>query len=176
MSIKIIDRFIGDYGFLSNFYTAPITMSGEVWPTVEHYFQALKTVNKEHREAIRMASTSERAKAMGSFEGTYLHSNSSVLFKIELRRNWETIKTDVMMRAVVAKFNQNSYLHTQLMLTKGAMLVEGNHWHDNTWGNCNCYKCSNIPGRNYLGKLLMWYRNSFTSDHIDLILNKLVWI
>ena len=31
-----------EYGFCSNFYKAPINLDGKVWPTTEHYFQAMK--------------------------------------------------------------------------------------------------------------------------------------
>ena len=30
------------HGYLSNFYASPITVDGKVWPTTEHYFQAMK--------------------------------------------------------------------------------------------------------------------------------------
>jgi len=31
-----------DYIWCSNFYDSPITIDGELWPTTEHYFQAMK--------------------------------------------------------------------------------------------------------------------------------------
>ena len=40
----IIDRFDGKYAFLSNFYDSNIyDAEGNVYPTVEHYFQAMKS-------------------------------------------------------------------------------------------------------------------------------------
>jgi predicted NAD-dependent protein-ADP-ribosyltransferase YbiA (DUF1768 family) len=34
----------GMFGFLSHFHPAPIQMDGEMWPRVEHYYQAQKYV------------------------------------------------------------------------------------------------------------------------------------
>jgi predicted NAD-dependent protein-ADP-ribosyltransferase YbiA (DUF1768 family) len=45
-----------------------------------------------------------------------------------------------------------------LLATGDEELIEGNTWHDNTWGNCVCQKCQDIPGRNMLGMLLMELR------------------
>ena len=30
------------YGYLSNFAKSPIDIDGKIWPTTEHYFQAMK--------------------------------------------------------------------------------------------------------------------------------------
>ena len=46
----------------------------------------------------------------------------------------------------------------QLLFTEGFDLVEGNHWHDNIWGDCSCNKCNGTKGTNYLGKILMTVR------------------
>jgi predicted NAD-dependent protein-ADP-ribosyltransferase YbiA (DUF1768 family) len=46
----------------------------------------------------------------------------------------------------------------KLLATGDEELMEGNTWHDNTWGNCVCAKCQNTPGRNMLGMLLMELR------------------
>ena len=54
----MIDRFDGDYAFLSNFYPTLIFDSndGFVYPTVEHFFQAKKSVILREREMIANAS------------------------------------------------------------------------------------------------------------------------
>jgi predicted NAD-dependent protein-ADP-ribosyltransferase YbiA (DUF1768 family) len=58
----------GMFGFLSHFHPAPILLDGEVWPTVEHYYQAQKSFDPAYRQAIRDAGTPGRVKAprMGS--------------------------------------------------------------------------------------------------------------
>jgi hypothetical protein len=47
----------GMFGFLSHFHPAPILLDGEVWPTVEHYYQAQKLFDPAYRQAIRDAAT-----------------------------------------------------------------------------------------------------------------------
>ena len=42
------------------------------------------------------------------------------------------------------------------------MLIEGNYWHDNYWGNCLCPKCKEIEGQNQLGKILMKVRSTLS--------------
>ena len=52
--MKRIDKFDGEYAFLSNFYDSPLPTAGGtiVYPTVEHYFQAMKTENPKEREKL----------------------------------------------------------------------------------------------------------------------------
>ena len=49
-------------------------------------------------------------------------------------------------------------LREKLLATGNEELIEGNFWCDNTWGNCLCAECQDIPGRNMLGMLLMKVR------------------
>ena len=44
--ILVILEFKGEYAFLSNFYPSTFILDGKIYPTVEHYFQAQKTTNK----------------------------------------------------------------------------------------------------------------------------------
>ena len=41
---KPITRFRGTWSFLSNFFPAPIVLNGKTYLTVEHAYQAAKTV------------------------------------------------------------------------------------------------------------------------------------
>jgi len=66
-----------------------------------------------------------------------------------------------MFDAVSWKFLQNKDIMDLLIQTDGYKLVEGNHWHDNIWGDCKCSKCENIPGENWLGKVLIQLREGF---------------
>jgi Xaa-Pro aminopeptidase len=60
-----IDCFDGEYAFLSNFYDSPIEKDGIVYPTNEHFFQAMKTLDNEERKKIAAAETPGKAKRMG---------------------------------------------------------------------------------------------------------------
>lgn len=48
----MITEFDGKYAFLSNFYHAPFTYDGIEYPTNEHFFQAMKTLDQEERKKI----------------------------------------------------------------------------------------------------------------------------
>lgn len=139
----MIIEFDKEYAFLSNFYDAPCEFEGIVYPTVEHAFQAAKTLDIEKRKEFAAASTPGKAKRMGR--------------SVDLRSDWEEVKTDVMRDCLRSKFTEPG-LRKLLLATGSEELMEGNWWHDNTWGNCLCDECLNIPGRNMLGMLLMEIR------------------
>ena len=44
-----INRFNGDYIFLSNFYPVEVEYNGILYPSVEHAYQAQKTLNEDIR-------------------------------------------------------------------------------------------------------------------------------
>ena len=133
--------FRGSRAYLSNFYHAPFTFAGKLWPTVEHAFQAAKTLHPDLREKIRSQVTPGEAKALGRV--------------VELRNNWEQIKVTIMGELLQEKFIQHHDLGSKLLATGNEELIEYNTWHDNIWGDCTCAKCAGISGENLLGKLLM---------------------
>ncbi len=144
MQSIIINHFSGQYAFLSNFAPSPMRVRGELYPTVEHLYQALKTLEFDQREEIKLAPTPGRAKRLGR--------------KVDLRADWGEIKEVEMLKSVRLKFKLNPNLRQRLLSTGDAELVEGNHWHDNTWGDCYCSRCKELPGQNLLGKILMLVR------------------
>lgn len=139
-----ITQFRGEYRFLSNFWTAPFVLDGVVYASVEHAFQAAKAENPLWSEWIRQAPTSGEAKRRGRLA--------------RRRTDWEYIKLGRMYRCVEAKFLQHENLKQRLLATGQRQLVEGNNWHDNTFGNCTCQRCAHIQGENHLGKMLMKIR------------------
>lgn len=139
----MICEFEGKYAFLSNFFPSSILYEGIVYPTNEHFFQAMKTLNQEERKKIAAADTPGKAKRLGRH--------------VQLRADWEQIKVDVMRTGLMLKFT-DAELAQKLIGTGDEELIEGNWWHDNTWGSCFCSDCINKPGRNLLGMLLMELR------------------
>lgn len=139
----MIAMFDGKYAFLSNFETSPFTVDGVTFPTVEHWFQAFKTLDPIEFREIAEAETPGKAKRMGRH--------------VTLRPDWEEVKVDVMREGLRKKFAIPEF-RVKLLSTGDEELMEGNTWHDNTWGNCVCQKCQNTPGRNMLGMLLMELR------------------
>jgi ribA/ribD-fused uncharacterized protein len=57
--------FDGDLAFLSNFYPSTVHYDGVDYPTVEHAYQAAKTLDKELRKKIKACKTPAMAKALG---------------------------------------------------------------------------------------------------------------
>lgn len=140
-----IVRFWGEYGFLSNFYHSPMPYAGALWPTVEHLFQASKTFDTKAQIAITLAPSPTHAKRMGKM--------------VKLRADWEDVKEVVMWEALQLKFPVGGELTERLRVTDLRLLIEGNTWHDNYWGDCTCSRCTTVPGRNRLGVLLMRVRH-----------------
>jgi len=139
----VIDSFDGEFAFLSNFYDSPFEEEGILYPTVEHYFQAMKSKDVEGRKKIAAAPTPGKAKYLGR--------------TTELRKDWEEIKDTVMWSGLRHKF-QIPELREKLLATGNEELIEGNWWGDTTWGVCNG------KGENRLGKLLMKIREEIRID------------
>ena len=139
----MINSFSGQYAFLSNFYQCEVGFDGYVYRSVEHAFQAAKTINEIDRKTIRDAPTCREAKTLGQ--------------KVNLRPDWELRKYGIMGELIDSKFN-NHVLANLLVSTGPHLLVEGNTWHDQFWGSCHCDKHASITGYNALGILLMHRR------------------
>lgn len=138
MNKTVIDFFDGtDYDFLSNFHPSPVIWQGMLYPTVEHAFQASKSLNPMIRESIQNARSPGQAKQMGR--------------ACDLRSDWEGVKYGIMSCLVWLKF-QDSDLRRQLLQTTPATLIEGNTWGDIVWG---VYEGK---GENHLGRILMAVR------------------
>jgi len=131
---KAITSFKGEYAFLSNFYEHPIKYRGKVWPSSEHAYQAMKTLDKDEQEKVRQKRTPGQSKRAGQ--------------KVTLREDWEDVKVEFMHEILEVKFSDPELLE-MLMSTGTARLVEGNHWGDVEWGVCNG------SGKNLLGNILM---------------------
>jgi len=138
------------YGFFSNFSSYPIFINGEVWKTVEHYFQASKFDSIEIRNKIKSLDSPIKA----AIEGRDT--------KKSIREDWEMVKDEIMLNALYAKFLQHPDLKRELLNTRDRLIIEDTT-NDKYWGNGG-----NGSGKNKLGKLLMEVRrkvNSLSSDN-----------
>lgn len=136
---KIIDSFTGDYEFLSNFHICkrPLILHYTRFATAEHYYQAMKSADRDHFELIRTAPTPGDAKRLGR--------------AAPLRHDWEYIKDYVMLCGLRCKFSDPA-LMGRLKATDPHILIEGNTWGDEYWGVCKG------NGLNKLGEMLMLIR------------------
>ena len=134
----------GEYGCFSNFSRHSVKIGGEIWPTTEHYFQAMKFAGTRHESEVRKASSAREAADMGRDRNR------------PLRPDWEEVKDDIMREAVRAKFTQHEQLKKILLATGDAILVE-HTVNDSYWGDGG-----DGTGKNMLGKILVEIRDELT--------------
>lgn len=135
-----------EYGCFSNFSPHPIVLKGVTWPTSEHYFQAQKFAGTPDEEEVRRAPSPMVAARMGRSR------------KRPLRKDWESVKDQVMHEAVRAKFTQHADLREILLGTGGATIVEHTE-NDAYWGDGD-----DGSGRNRLGETLMRVREELRAS------------
>ena len=135
----MITEFRGEFRFLSNFWPAEVMAGNKTWPTVEHAYQAMKTVNPMERNAILALDTPGKAKRFGR--------------TVTLRPDWtDEFKVLEMFMLVQQKFFNHVELRELLLATGDEVIQEGNRWGDTFWGVCNGV------GQNKLGRMLMQIR------------------
>ena len=141
--MKVIDKFDGQFAFLSNFYACPVEYEGLIYPSSENAFQAAKTLNMKARKAFTLK---EMTPGMSKHLGR----------AITMRLDWDSVKLSVMEHILSNKF-RDPKLRQLLLDTGNAELIEGNTWNDTFWGVCEG------KGNNFLGKALMNLRSVLTS-------------
>lgn len=140
-----ITSFRGEYGFLSNFYEAPIRLGGMCFGSGEAAFQGQKCRTEEERSIFQNLRPSEAKKAGR---------------RVELRPDWEQVKVGLMEEIVRAKFTQNPELGQMLLATGNRPIIEGNTWNDTCWG----VDIRTGQGENHLGKILMKVREELREE------------
>lgn len=133
-----INGFRGPYRWLSNFWPAPVRLDGVVYPTVEHAYQAAKTLDRAERALIARLTSPGAAKRSGR--------------RVTMRDDWDGVKLDVMLGLLRGKFARGD-LRARLLSTGDVQLIEDNTWGDHYWGVCRG------DGQNHLGRLLMQVRD-----------------
>lgn len=144
-----IDAFRGQWTKLSNYSICSIFYDGHFYQSVEHAYQAAKSLDPAIQKMIRDCPTPAVAKKLAR--------------AVELRPDWDQVKFGIMETLLREKFSQEPE-RSILISTGDEQLIEGNWWHDNTWGDCSCKACATIPGENWLGRLLMKVRFELRMD------------
>ena len=121
----------------SNFAPFPIDLDGERWATSEHYYQAQKFTDAELQAKIRGAEKPAMTKAFADS-----HRDS-------MRPDWDTVKDEVMYRAVRRKFELHASLRELLLATGDEDILEDAPNHDAYWGIGR-----DGNGQNKLGKII----------------------
>lgn len=134
----MITEFRGPWTRLSNYSLVSVWFDGHIYASVEHAYQAAKSLDEETRKLIRYCPTPNQAKQLAR--------------KVVLRSDWDSVKINIMRELLVAKFSQEP--EKQVLLSTGEEeLVEGNWWGDRFWGQSPLGN-----GENNLGKMLMQLR------------------
>lgn len=135
----------GDYGYMSNFAHYPVVMNGKTYRTSEHYFQSQKFIGTNVESKIRETKSPKEAAKLGRSRD------------YPLRKDWQSVKVNVMKLVVLAKFQQNEDIAKLLVETGDAKLVEHTE-NDSYWGDGG-----NGKGKNMLGQILMEVRSILTN-------------
>ena len=157
----------GQYGFLSNFHGAIFQISNTHYPSVEHWYQAMKSEDPEVQLQIRSAETPGKAKRMGSkcerradWEEPVGTPQLHDMFRDDRGIVVELVKDHFMYSALIAKFTQRPELREALILTGTEELQEASP-KDYYWG-----VGADGSGQNKLGRMLQLMRaklpNRFT--------------
>jgi N-glycosidase YbiA len=144
--MAMIKEFQGEHRFLSNFWPAAVELDGVEYPSVEHAYQAAKTLDADHREKIAALPTPGAAKREGK--------------KAVIREDWDDVKIPTMLSLLRQKFQIPS-LKRKLLDTGSQEIQEGNTWGDQFWGVCRG------TGQNNLGKLLELVRAESQSKEAE---------
>ena len=116
------------------------------WPSVEHYYQAMKCENAEYQQKILLAPHPKAARKYGRSR------------LIKLRKDWRKVKTVVMTRAVYTMCRTHPDVAKILLETNDDTLVENSNY-DYFWG---CGR--DRRGNNHYGKVLMNIREKLRSE------------
>ena len=151
-----ITEFRGTTRFLSNFYRVPhgLRIADHTVPTVEHGYHMCKTMRSEWPRILAY-SARQCGDLKRAAKGMKLNPKATTPERLRM-----------MKGLLKQKFREGSDLAHQLLATKDALIVEGNYWHDNFWGDCTCQKCAKRKGENHMGRLLMQVRADLRGDNI----------
>ena len=127
------------YYEFTNFSYYPVVIDGVLYPTTEHYFQSQKLIGTPYCSQVAELSSPREAFEYPRQQGV----------RDWVRKDWASVKDDVMYRALFHKFTQHDNLRILLLMTDDLELIEHSPY-DSYWGDGPDGK-----GLNKLGKLLM---------------------
>ncbi|MBK1669081.1 hypothetical protein CKO28_13665 [Rhodovibrio sodomensis] len=135
-----IRGFDGQYRWLSNFAPVEVTLDGVSYPSVEHAYQAAKTLDPDERARVRALERPGQAKRAGR--------------TLTIRADWDTVKVQVMRDLQQQKYAQEPY-RANLLATGEREIYEQNTWGDRFWG-----VDPQGRGENRMGQLVMETRTA----------------
>ena len=146
---KVLDNVVigfsrkTEHEYLSNFYASSVMYEGMLYPTVEHAYQASKSLDPTTRHLIKKAKDPNIAKRLGQ--------------SIVVRTDWYDVRIDIMRQLIHEKF-KNPFLRHKLKELAGKKLINENRWNDRFWGIVNG------SGENWLGRILEEVREEIIKE------------
>ena len=121
-------------------------LDGAQWPTAEHYYQAMKFIDRDYQTRIRQCASVKQAQKLGR---TWLKRKRSDFIKL---------RTRLMTRAMYTKCKTYPKIAKKLLDTGASDLVE-NSFTDYYWG---CGRDGR--GDNQFGKVLTRVRSKLNEE------------
>ncbi|MES9833089.1 MAG: NADAR family protein [Candidatus Thiodiazotropha sp. DIVDIV] len=132
---------------LASFSKLGFELDGATWPSVEHYYQAMKFEQAEHREAIRSADHPKKAQKLAAGN------------KRQIRKDWKQVREVMMTRAIYTKCRTHDVVAATLRETGDRKITETSQY-DYYWG------CGRDGlGHNTFGKVLMAVREKMREEN-----------
>lgn len=131
---------------LSSYSPHGFELEGLYWPTLEHYYQAMKFSDPEYRQEIRLSESPMLANELG-------HAK-----KPQRQKDWKKNRVLMMIRGMYIKCRTHEDIAAQLLKTGSNQIME-NSQYDYYWG-CGRDRL----GHNHYGKVLMNIRNKLIEE------------
>ncbi|HTM06548.1 MAG TPA: NADAR family protein [Patescibacteria group bacterium] len=144
-AIYFYDKNEEFYAF-TNFFESEVYIDGFIWPTSEHYYQAMKYTKHPRIQVIIYTKPTAR-EAFNS--GSKDEDNTPFI-----DTDWQQRSLKTMIKIVWLKFNQHETLKQLLLSTDDKILVENAGKNDDFYG-----AGENFKGKNWLGCILMAVRD-----------------
>lgn len=131
---------------LSSYAMFSFELDGAQWPSVEHYYQAMKFEDEAHRNKIRECSSAAEAAKLGKSR------------RAKRRKDWKKTSTVVMTRGTYIKCKTHPEIAEQLLST-GELRIAELSGYDYFWGSGR-----DMRGKNNFGKVLMAVRDKLKTE------------
>lgn len=131
---------------LSSYAPYPFELDDAEWPTVEHYYQAMKFEDAAYREKIRQAVTPKDAARLGKSRWQ------------KRRKDWKKNTVTYMTRGSYIKCRQYPEVAAALLESGDIEIAEMSSY-DYFWGSGR-----DMRGNNHFGKLWMGIRQKLLEE------------
>ena len=131
---------------LASYAKRAFELDGFEWPSVEHYYQAMKFDDAEYRELIRLAPHPAAAAKLGKSR------------RHQRRKDWKKTSVTYMTRATYTKCRAHTDV-AQILLDSGGMEIKDVSQYDYFWGSGR-----DMRGDNAFGKMLMGVRKKLREE------------